>query len=361
MRASRTWSACCASTRAGARLSCRAPITASRRVGATVVNLTPNNIGNGVRRQPAGPERSRRLRHRDRQWLGRAGRREDQPADDRGGRLRSTSRRLTRRAILPTPNSGFPTSYTGQAYLQGGGTTTATYDAVVGPTGRMTLTPAYSAMVSYEHYWTPTIRQGLFAGAVDVRYSGAIRTAAGFAAARRARPASARSPSRNGSVYNPFSTQYNGGAQYNIGSNLIWSPVKNLDIGVEAFYFRNELQHRQFDVNTGTGRLISADDNWRFRCASCAISDALAAHAEHLGLRAHLPRSGPLRRKRASRRESPSGRNPPSPPGMKASIAASAWSRKKSASISNSWRAPSMTMASNPSSAARRSAPSLAW
>jgi hypothetical protein len=46
---------------------------------------------------------------------------------------------------------------------------------------------------------------------------------------------------------------------------LIWSPVKALDIGVEAFYFRNELQHKQFDVNRGTGTLISSDDNWRFR------------------------------------------------------------------------------------------------
>ena len=57
----------------------------------------------------------------------------------------------------------------------------------------------------------------------------------------------------------------NGGEQYNIGTNLIWSPVKNLDIGVEVFYFRNQLQHRQFDVNRGAGFLISEDDAWRFR------------------------------------------------------------------------------------------------
>ena len=96
---------------------------------------------------------------------------------------------------------------------------------------------------------------------------GSIRTAAGFAAG-------AACPTCFGTVafaatavrvYNPFSTQYNGGMQYDIGSNLIWSPVKDLDIGVEVFYFRNEMQHRQFDVNRGAGFLISEDDHWRFR------------------------------------------------------------------------------------------------
>jgi hypothetical protein len=162
-------------------------------------------------------------------------------------------------------DSGFPTSYTGLAYNQGGGTTTATYDAVVGPTGRVTLTPAWSAMASYEHYWWPTLRQGLFAGVVDVKYSGAIRTAAGFAAGAACPTCLGSVTFANGAVYNPFSIQYNGGEQYNIGTNLIWSPVKNLDIGVEVFYFRNQLQHRQFDVNRGAGFLISEDDAWRFR------------------------------------------------------------------------------------------------
>ncbi len=120
-------------------------------------------------------------------------------------------------------------------------------------------------MISYEHYWTPTVRQGLFAGAVDVKYSGAIRTAAGFAAGASCPTCFGSVTFANGSVYNPFSIQYNGGIQYDIGSNLIWSPVKDLDIGIEAFYFRNQLQHRQFDVNRGAGFLISEDDKWRLR------------------------------------------------------------------------------------------------
>jgi hypothetical protein len=233
-------------------------------VGATVVNLTPTNTLNGFVVNPLLPSVAGGFGAvTGNGFAVQGGVKVNMPMIAAGDVLYLEA--AYSRGDLAYADSGFPTSYTGLAYLQGGGTTTATYDAVVGPTGRITLTPAYSGMISYEHYWTPTIREGLFAGAVDVRYSGAIRRAAGFAAGA-ACPACAGSVTfANGSVYNPFSTQYNGGRQYNIGSNLIWSPVKDLDIGVEAFYFRNTLQHRQFDVNRGTGLLISEDDNWRFR------------------------------------------------------------------------------------------------
>ena len=35
-----------------------------------------------------------------------------------------------------------------------------------------------------------------------------------------------------------------GGNQWQVGSNLTWSPVKNLDIGVEVIYVKNDDQHR---------------------------------------------------------------------------------------------------------------------
>jgi hypothetical protein len=168
-------------------------------------------------------------------------------------------------------DSGYPAMFTGTGDSFGG-TTFSTYDAVVGPNGRMTLTPAYSALVSLEHYWTPTIRQGLFVGGEWVRYSNAIRTAAGFAAGSACPTclgtATVIPAALNGGVavlYNPFSPNYDGGVQYNMGTNLIWSPVKDLDIGAEAFYYRNQMQHRQFDVNTGTGQLTREYDAWRFR------------------------------------------------------------------------------------------------
>jgi hypothetical protein len=233
-------------------------------VGATVVNLTPNNTLTGLVVNPLVPTVSGGYGTvTGNGWAIQGGVKIKLPMLAEGDTLYLEA--AYSKGALAYADSGFPAYYTGQAYAQGNGTTTATYDAVVGPTGRATLTPAYSAMISLEHYWTPTIRQGIFAGGVDVRYSGSIRTAAGFAAGAACLACFGSVALPNGAVYNPFSPQYNGGRQYDIGSNVIWSPVKSLDIGVEAFYFRNDVQHRQFDVNRGTGTLISADDNWRFR------------------------------------------------------------------------------------------------
>jgi hypothetical protein len=233
-------------------------------VGATVVNLTPNNTLTGFVVNPLNstvPGGFGAVTGNG--WAVQSGVKINLPIIAAGDVLYLEA--AYSKGNLAAADSGFPTSYTGQAYLQGGGTTTATYDAVVGPTGRVTLTPAYSGMMSFTHYWTPTIRQNLFAGAIDVRYSGPIRTAAGFAAGAACPTCLGSVTFANVAVYNPYSIQYNGGRQYNIGSNLIWSAVKNLDIGVEAFYFRNTLQHRQLDVNRGAGFLISEDDQWRLR------------------------------------------------------------------------------------------------
>ena len=183
-----------------------------------------------------------------------------------GDYLYLAGRLLEGRALLR--QFGLPGHVLGRLAPRRPATASQAYDAVVGPTGRVRLTPAYSALVSFEHYWTPTIRQGIFASVAHVSYGSSIRTAAGFAAG-------AACPTCFGTVaiaapggpalYNPFSTQYDGGTLYGVGTNLIWSPVKDLDIGVEVFYARDELQHREFDLNKGTGRLISTNDNWRFR------------------------------------------------------------------------------------------------
>ena len=164
---------------------------------------------------------------------------------------------------LSYANSGFPGYYSGLANSIGG-TTFSTYDAVVGPTGSLKLTPAYSALISYVHYWTPTIRSGLFGGFEHISYDGGIRAAAGFAAGA-ACPACLGTVAINGAPYNPYSPYYVGGTQYNVGANAIWSPVKDLDIGVDVFYYRNQMAHSQYDVNSGTGKLIKEDDAWYYR------------------------------------------------------------------------------------------------
>jgi hypothetical protein len=171
------------------------------------------------------------------------------------------------RGELSYVDSGFPGGFTGQAYGLGG-TTFSTYDAVVGPSGHATLTPAYSGLVSLEHYWTPTIRQGIFAGAVHVNYSGAIRMAAGVAQGA-ACPTCVGTVAFAGpfgpSLYNPFNPNYNGGTQYNVGTNVIWSPIKDLDIGVEVMWAHNQMQHSEYDANEGVGKITSSANFFEYR------------------------------------------------------------------------------------------------
>ena len=46
---------------------------------------------------------------------------------------------------------------------------------------------------------------------------------------------------------------------------MFFGPVKDFDLGVEVFYYRNQMQQRQFDVNSGSSKLTREDDAWRFR------------------------------------------------------------------------------------------------
>ena len=68
-----------------------------------------------------------------------------------------------------------------------------------------------------------------------------------------------------GAFYNPFNPYYDGGYQYNIGTNLIWSPVKDLDIGVEVFYARDEYQHRAWETESGVSKTTKSADIWLSR------------------------------------------------------------------------------------------------
>jgi len=161
-------------------------------------------------------------------------------------------------------NSGYPGSYSAGGYPSTFESLLA-YDAVVGPAGRVRLTPGWSALASFQHYWTPNLRTAVFGSVADISYGSAIRTAAGFAAGATCPTcvgttvvATAGGPT----PYNPYSTAYDGGKIYYVGSNLIWSPVKNLDIGIEVSYAHDVLAHKQWDQNRGNGFLLKDVDLW---------------------------------------------------------------------------------------------------
>jgi hypothetical protein len=151
-------------------------------------------------------------------------------------------------------------NYTGQQQIPGfdqlAGSVTNKFtiidsDAAVDQFGRSHLTTSYSGTIGFLHYWTPEWRQGVFGSYGRSQFDGILRTAAG--------PAGAQTT---------FSSLFKDYSQIYVGSNLIWSPVRDLDIGVEGVYQRIETlggasNGRVYDLNKGgatTGRVTSFDD-----------------------------------------------------------------------------------------------------
>ena len=85
---------------------------------------------------------------------------------------------------------------------------------------RVSLSESYGIFAGYQHYWTSTVRQSLFGSYGVVNYG--------------------RASVPNLGAVNGV-TEY---TQWQVGSQVVWSPVKDLDIGVEVQYNRNENNDR---------------------------------------------------------------------------------------------------------------------
>lgn len=87
-------------------------------------------------------------------------------------------------------------------------------DGTIKANGKLDLPSVWAAQVSYRHFWTATLRSSLALASVGVNNR---RSAAG-------------SINRNGQAAH---------------LNLIWSPVKNTDVGMEYIYARRETENHQ--------------------------------------------------------------------------------------------------------------------
>jgi hypothetical protein len=100
----------------------------------------------------------------------------------------------------------------------------AVVDAYIGADGEIETGRGWSVAAGLNHYWTPTIRQSVFGSYARVEYGSDITSDFDF-------------------------------NEWRIGSNVIWSPVSGLDIGVEVLY--SNLSPR--------GPAIDEDDSWEGR------------------------------------------------------------------------------------------------
>ena len=161
-------------------------------------------------------------------------------------------------------NGGYPGQGSGGG-AQYGASTLELYDGIVNAEGKLKLTNSWSVLADYLHYWTPTIRQAVFGSYWKESFGSSIKSQAGFAQGAACPGCIGTVTLASGANYNPFSPNYMDGAQWQVGSNITWSPVKNLDIGVEMIYVRNSDEHRHFDPNRGYPFLASGDAEWLSR------------------------------------------------------------------------------------------------
>lgn len=92
------------------------------------------------------------------------------------------------------------------------------YDAVIA-NGSLKTTKGWNVTGGLLHYWTPAVRQGVWGTYTAVNYSHEAKLA------------------------NINNTNVRNFDAWTVGSNLIWSPVKAFDIGVEVLYTKAEKRH----------------------------------------------------------------------------------------------------------------------
>jgi hypothetical protein len=155
-------------------------------------------------------------------------------------------------------------------------------DAVLQNNGRLNLTESFSVTAALLHYWSPEWRSAVFGTYGQQNFDPRLRNAnfgpVGIAGATTV-PGGATGLGATGAVaggagaVNPFNPTL---MSYDLvygGANLIWSPVKDLDIGVEVVYQRIWLPRAVANIDKGgiatlggagvggTGRITSFDDN----------------------------------------------------------------------------------------------------
>ena len=119
-------------------------------------------------------------------------------------------------------------------------------DATVQANGQLNLTESWSVMGALLHYWSPEWRQAVFATYGQQNYDPRLRSntfgPVGITGTLGGAP----------TTVNPFNPTLMSYDLFYGGTNLIWSPVRDLDIGVEVVYQRIWLPRAVADNNRGT-------------------------------------------------------------------------------------------------------------
>ncbi|MCJ2058783.1 porin [Methylobacterium sp. J-048] len=160
-------------------------------------------------------------------------------------------------AQLYTGYSNYTGSYTqSTTTIQGQKFAQYFSDASINPfTGQLQTSTSFSAVASYLHYWTPEWRSAFFGSYGEQSFSNGARLAQGAAytlvsGLAGSNPFGSNAVGTPGTRFYQLSQALRDTYQFVAGASLIWSPVKDLDIGVEGFYTQ---------IGLKSGRAIDLD------------------------------------------------------------------------------------------------------
>ncbi|SDM92413.1 Porin subfamily protein [Methylobacterium phyllostachyos] len=156
-------------------------------------------------------------------------------------------------AQLYTGYSAFTGSYTQTtATIQGQKFNQFFADATVNPfTGQLQTSQSFTVVGSYLHYWTPEWRSAVFSSYGEQSFSQNARAAQGVASSL-ANIGGSLAVGAPGTRFYNLSEALRNTYEIVAGASLIWSPVKDLDIGVEGYYTQ---------IGVKNGRVIDKDKN----------------------------------------------------------------------------------------------------
>ncbi|XYD09840.1 porin [Methylobacterium sp. NMS12] len=157
---------------------------------------------------------------------------------------------------LYTGYSSFSGSYSqNAATIQGQKFNQYFNDATVNPfTGQLEQSTSFTVTASYLHYWSPEWRSAFFGSYGEMDFTSGARLAQGAAFAL-ANPGGTNAFGVNavgvpGTRFFQLSEALRDTYQFVAGGSIIWSPVKDLDIGVEGLYTQ---------IGVKSGRVIDKD------------------------------------------------------------------------------------------------------
>lgn len=154
-------------------------------------------------------------------------------------------------ATLYTGYSNYTGSYASNtSNLSGASFNQFFNDSTLNPlTGRLELSRSFTVVGSYLHYWTPEWRSAFFASYGELSQAPGARAAQGIASALVG-----GGPGAPGTRTFALNQTLRDTYQIYTGASVIWSPVKDLDIGLEGIYTKIGVTNgRVVDLNKSFG------------------------------------------------------------------------------------------------------------